>query len=1351
MYSALDGYDKISELVEEVARLGQPAVAVTDHGTLAGIYDLYKQAKAKDINPIAGIEFYVTPSTSNRHARQAANLGDGGRDDVAGGGAYTHLTVLAENNIGLKNLFRLNLLASTEGFYKKPRVDLELLAEYSEGLIATTGCPSGEVQVWLRMGRFDKALEYAAKLVDIFGKDSVFVELMDHGMKGDLERKVRGGLLDIAAKLNIPVVATNDLHYARAKDAPAHERMLAIQTRSVMSELPDYEGGKRFAFEGGSYYVKSAAEMAQLFPDHPEALKSTMVIAERASFSVEPDDTLRPKIDFPEGYTEEEWLTKQAFDGLAKRLPDKITDPEYIDRLKTELHVLNTKGYAGYFLVVSDFVRWGKFVAQPPVPTGMGRGSAAGSLVAFCLDITDADPIRFDLLFERFINPERDSPPDIDMDFNDSDRERVVQYVREKYGDDYVALVTTLGTMKAKSAIKDMVRILEHPFSLGNDLTKALPEPVFGKEAALWAMFDPEGPRYDEGGPFRDKVLELGAQEIVKNAIELEGRIRSYGVHAAAVVISSEPVVDTVPVYMRQADGVKITQWDYPTAEEIGLLKVDFLGLRNLGVIAEAIKHVKRTRGVDINLMELILGPMDDQKTYDLLAKGESLGVFQLDGGGMRSLMKMLKPDKFDDISALLSLYRPGPMGVNAHTDFALRKNGLQEVTPIHPELAEPLKDILGETYQLVIYQEQVMRIAQKVAGYTLAQADLLRRAMGKKKRYIIDAEFVPFSAGMKANGYSDAAIKTLWDILVPFSDYAFNKCITGDALVTLKDGSRVSIADLYAAWTTKAGEYELSAIADGHFTHDRVVDVVQNGVKNVYEMTLKNGFSITSTMDHRHLTLEGWKQLKDIKLGDLIATNNNPDSSKISYVGVASIEAAGEQMTYDIEMAGNEHNYLANGIVTHNSHTVGYGLISYATAYLKAHYPAEYMAALLSSVTEKKDKTTEYLEECRRMGLIVSVPDVNKAEIDYAPTSPTEITFGFKAIRGVGEGVAAHIVEERKANGRFKDFGDFLERSDKTTGNKRVIEGLTYGGGFDSLDLSRRAIIEGLEFAMNTLKKRRNAKPKNESQVSLFDDLFLEVEPISLPAMPEYPRLDKLKVEREFLGLYLSGHPLEGLDLSRASDSKPIADFIGDDPVIKPVEGWGNGKSFAITGIVTSLAVRRTRKGDMMASGVVEDKSGSIEFTVFPKAFEKVGSFLKLDGVFTFFGYSKAREEELSFLVDSLRPEEFSASGGNTLRVKVTALQWKASRPMFEKLLGRHPAEGGSELADVIVSVRDTDHVITEEVLSLPVKVSDALVSEVRALYGNLAIGRWLPDGVKPVVEGEPARVITPDSDDAW
>src|SRR4051794_31150170 len=845
----LDGAARLPELFAETARMGMPALAMTDHGNVFGAYDFYSKAVAAGVKPIIGMEAYVTPNT-HRGDRTRVRWADGGGDDVSGGGAFTHMTLLAESTAGMHNLFRLSSRSSLEGFFYKPRADRELLSQYAGGLIATTGCPSGEIQTWLRIGNYEKARASAAEFRDIFGRDNFFLELMDHGL--DIETRVRYGLIRLGRDLGLPMVATNDLHYTRREDADAHEVLLCVQSGKTMADP------NRFKFDAKDFYLKSPAEMRSLWADKydlREACDNTLLIAERCQVSFNESANYMPVFPVPDGETEQSWFVKEVEAGLLRRYPAGVSD-EVRRRADYEVGVIAQMGFAGYFLVVADFINWAK---EHGIRVGPGRGSGAGSMAAYAMRITDLDPLQHGLIFERFLNPERMSMPDFDVDFDERRRGEVIRYVTDRYGDDRVAQIVTYGTIKAKQALKDAGRVLGYPFSLGERMTKAMPPAVMGKDIPLAGIFDPEHPRYKEAEEFRQlHASDADVARVVETARGLENLKRQWGVHAAGVIMSSEPLIDLVPIMRREQDGQIITQFDYPTCEALGLVKMDFLGLRNLTILDDALRNIELNHGLSVDLDELSKDPTDPA-TYDLLARGDTLGVFQFDGGPMRALLRLMRPDNFEDISAVGALYRPGPMGANSHTNYALRKNKQQEVTYLHPELAAALEPILGTTYGLIVYQEQVMAIAQQLAGYTLGKADLLRRAMGKKKREVLDAEYVGFEQGMLERGFSAAAIKALWDVLVPFSDYAFNK-----------------------------------------------------------------------------------------------------------------------------------------------AHSAAYGLVSYWTAYLKANYPAEYMAALLTSVRDDKDKSALYLNECRRLGIKVLPPDVNESAANFTPVG-TDIRFGLTAIRNVG------------------------------------------------------------------------------------------------------------------------------------------------------------------------------------------------------------------------------------------------------------------------------------------------------------------------------------------------------------
>ncbi|MDQ1538557.1 MAG: polymerase subunit alpha, partial [Actinomycetota bacterium] len=976
-YSMLDGAARIDELFETAAQMGMPALATTDHGYIFGAYEFWSKAKKYGVKPIIGLEAYLTPGT-HRTDKTRVKFGEGGRDDVSGSGAYTHMTLLAKDTGGMHNLFRMSSLASMEGYYFKPRIDRELLQTYGQGLIGTTGCAGGEIQTRLRQGQYREAVEAAAEFRDIFGAENFFCEVMDHGI--DIERQTMKDLIRLSKDLGLPLLATNDLHYTKAADAKAHAALLCVQSGSTLMDP------NRFKFDSDEFYLKSPEQMRHLWRELPEACDNTLLIAQRCDVSFnEGEGAYMPRFPCPEGEGETSWFIKEVERGLHVRYPEGIPDAVR-KQAAYETEVIVSKGYPGYFLVVADFIGWAK---KNGIRVGPGRGSGAGSMCAYVMEITDLDPLRHGLIFERFLNPERASMPDFDIDFDERRRGEVINYVTQKYGEERVAQIVTYGTIKAKQAVKDASRVMGFPFAMGEKLTKAMPPAIMGKDVPLSGIFDPTHKRYAEAAAFREVHDEdPQAQEVVKTALGLEGLKRQWGVHAAGVIMSSEPLLDLIPIMRREQDGQIITQLDYPSCEALGLVKMDFLGLRNLTILDDALVNVRSNCGDEVDLEELSQ-TLDDPITYELLGRGDTLGVFQFDGGPMRALLRLMKPDNFEDISAVGALYRPGPMGANSHTNYALRKNKLQEISYPHASLAEALEPLLGTTYGLIVYQEQVMEIAQKLAGYTLGKADLLRRAMGKKKRSVLDAEYLGFEAGMMANGFSPAAIKALWDVLVPFSDYAFNK-----------------------------------------------------------------------------------------------------------------------------------------------AHSAAYGLVSYWTAYLKANYPAEYMAAVLTSVRDDKDKSALYLNECRRMGIKVLPPDVNESSANFTAVG-TDIRFGLAAIRNVGHNVVEAIVAAREEKGRFVSFEDFVRKSPVVVCNKRTIESLVKGGSFDSMQHTRLGLVRVHEAYVDALvDEKRQEAIGQDSLFAGFDDGGGDDSGTSLLAMPPIPTIewDKstlLAFEREMLGLYVSDHPL--------------------------------------------------------------------------------------------------------------------------------------------------------------------------------------------------------------------------------
>jgi DNA polymerase III subunit alpha len=1160
-YSMLDGAAKMGPLFAEAGRQGMPAVAMSDHGNMFGAYDFYKTSKDHAVRPIIGIEAYVAPSTRfsrvpefwSTGKREVADLEAEGTKDVSGGGRYTHMTMWAQDATGLRNLFRLSSLASFEGYYMKPRMDRELLAKYGKGIIATTGCPSGEVQTRLRLGQYDEAVAAAAAYRDIFGADSYFVELMDHGVP--IERMVRDDLLRIAKDLNLPLLATNDSHYVTADQADAHDNLLCVGVGR------NKDDPNRFRFNGDGYYLKTADEMRSLFRDLPEACDNTLAIAERIG---DYSDVFRhvdrmPQFDVPPGETQNTWLRKEIEAGISLRFGD---DPpaDLRQRVDLEMSVIEPMGYSSYFLIVADICRYAR---ENGVPVGPGRGSAAGSMVSYLTQIIEVNPMQHGLLFERFLNPERISPPDIDLDFDDRQRDKIISYVTNKYGEAYTSQVNTFGTIKAKAAVKDASRILGYPFAMGERITKAMPAAVMGKDVPLNELFNPENKRYAEGAEFRSLYSsDPDVQRVVDTGRGIEGLIRQSGVHACAFIISNEPLLDIIPMHKRDKDGMIIAGFAYPQCEEMGLMKMDFLGLRNLGVIDAAVRNIKQNRGIDLDMRDV---PFDDTATYELLARGDTLGVFQLDGGPMRALLRLLKPNRFEDIIAVIALYRPGPMGANAHINYAERKNGRQRIEAIHPELKDALDPILGDTYHLLVYQEQIMAAARSLAGYSLGGADLLRRAMGKKKKEILDKEWDHFHTGMRTNGYSEAATKALWDTMVPFADYAFNK-----------------------------------------------------------------------------------------------------------------------------------------------SHAAGYAYVSYWTAFLKANYPAEFGAALLTSVGDDKDKMALYLADMRGLHINVLPPDVNTSVAEFSAVGE-DVRFGLAAIRNVGTGVVEAICEARREHGPATSFHEFLDRAPLAVCNKRTVESLIKAGAFDTMKHPRRALMEVYETAIDhVLDLKRN---QAFGQDDLFGDGGGEVAAPptsgSIPDLPDWDKRTKLAFEREMLGLYVSDHPLNGVDHVLATKRDVSISVLLEEPR----EGL-----VTIAGMITQVQRKQNRQGEVWAIITVEDLDASIDVMLFPKAYASVAMTLATDTMVSVKGRVRAREDGVEITGSTVSVINVAASTSEPLTIAVPVTRvTPVLVAQLKGVLNNHP---GSQEVRLRLLNSDTPKTLKLGA-DLRVATSGALMADLKALLG--------------------------------
>ena len=1156
-YSILDGAAKIADLMDATLELGMPAIAVTDHGNVHAAYEFLNAAKKSGIKPIIGMEAYVAPRVS-RTDRTRTFFGDSGRDDVSSNGAYTHMTLLAKTTEGMYNLFRMSTMAYTDGIFYKPRIDRELLKKYGRGLIGTTGCAAGEIAVLLRFGRWDDAVETVREMQEIFGKENYYCEIMRHGI--EIEERTEEDLIRLARETGMPLLATNDLHYVHDHQAEYQEALLCVQTNDTLDN-PD-----RFRFGGTGFYLKSPAQMRELFKDIPEACDNTLKIAEECNVEFI-EKNLMPQFSVPEGFNEDSWFEHEVLEGMSRRFPSGVPEAQ-AKQCAYEMNVIKNMGFSGYFLVVADFIAWAR---KQNIKVGPGRGSAAGAIVAYALGITALDPIKYGLIFERFLNPDRLSLPDIDVDFDDRRRGDVIKYVYQKYGEDRVAQIGTFNTIKAKAALKDAARVLNFPYGHGERLTKAFPKAVLGAEIELQDVIDETRPRYREAQPLRD-IIESDPefQKIFDLARGLEGLKRSTSVHAAGVVISQESLPDVIPLMTREGETGYITQFDAGPLEKLGLLKMDFLGLRNLTVIEDALQNIA-LNGLEVpNLDEIDLDA--DAKAYQLLGQGDTLGVFQLDGDAMRSLLKMMKPTAFEDISAAIALYRPGPMGMNTHTNYAKRKNGLQANIPIHPSLELPLKEILGPTYGLIVYQEQVMAAAQKVANFTLSQADNLRKAMGKKDANELDGLFTAFKAGMVENGYPEDAVSVLWDTLLPFAGYAFNK-----------------------------------------------------------------------------------------------------------------------------------------------SHSAAYGVISYWTAYLKANYPAEFMAAVLTSVGDARDKLAIYLSACRKMGLEVQSPDVNES-IGHFSGLDTRIRFGLAAVKGIGDAVVAGIVEARLEHGKFTSFTDFLKKVPVQVCNKRTVESLIKAGAFDSLGHTRRSLMAIFESAVDSQTSRK--KNESKGQLDLFGSLFDE-DPtqIETPELEEFEKRIKLTMERETLGLYVSDHPLFGREAQLTANANSTIGTFVDSTSIE------DGSVTTLCGLVTAIQNRVGKKsGNPYLLVTIEDFDGELSFMITGKSFTEYVDQLETDMVISVRGRANNRDDGRNIspysiaILDAPRDDEFIG------KIQVRIENEKANRETLERIqyiIKQHP--GNSELGIIIV----TDETAKSFTLPQRVRYSGEFIGELKVLLGMNCIVR--------------------------
>ena len=1098
-YSLLDGLGKIDDLLNRAQELGMDSIALTDHGVMYGAVELFIKAKEKGIKPIIGCEMYVTPN--DLHSK----------NPTAEDRKRYHLILLVKNDEGYHNLMKLVSIAHLEGFYYKPRIDRQTLRKYAKGLIGLSACIEGEIPAHIVMGKYDKAKELASEYKDIFDENSFFLEVQDHP-HFENQKIANEGIFKLSKELNIPVVATCDVHYVNKADADAQDILLCVQTNRKVYEKD------RMNMLDFDLSFRSPEEISAGFPDNPEVLSNTQLVVNQCNFSLKLGETQLPHFDVPKGFTPMTYLRHLCDEGIKKRFGENIEE-KHRERMEYELSIIEKTGYASYFLIVQDFVNWAK---ENGIVVGPGRGSAAGSFVSYITGITNIDPIKYDLLFERFLNPDRISMPDVDMDFADDRRDEVLDYVRKKYGEDHVSQIITFGTMAARAAIRDTGRALGFPYEFCDKTSKMIP------------MFTSIKKALEDVPEFKAHYNSSeDAKKLINNAMRLEGVVRHAGMHACGVVITKNPVTDYSPIQnVIGAHEGTVTQYSSSTkssyVEKIGLLKMDFLGLKNLTIIQNTLRIVRKTRKLNVDIDKL---PLDDEETFRLLQEARTTGVFQLESSGMKRYLKLLKPTVFEDIIAMVALYRPGPM--DWIPDFISGKHG-RKIRYVHPKL-EP---ILKNTYGVAVYQEQVMQIARDLAGFTMGEADVLRKAMGKKIFELIKEQRIKFIEGCVNNGISSEIAERVFSFIEPFAGYGFNR-----------------------------------------------------------------------------------------------------------------------------------------------SHAACYALIGYQTAYLKAHFPAEFMAALLTSDQDNIDRIAIEAEECREMGIDVLAPDVNESFEDFAvivdENGIERIRFGFNAIKNVGHVVAHEIVEERKRNGKFKSLGDFLERVETKDLNKKSIEALAKVGALDELG-ERNQIIESMENILTFIKNVQ--KNKNSNQVSLFSASVLETPAVQLLEAEPASRKQRLKWEKELLGLYVSGHP--------ALEYQPYIEKVAlpTDKLSKDLVG----QKISVGGVILKIQKILTKNQQTMYFVVIADTKGMIELLVFPKILERIASLWEEEKVIIATGRLSDKDGNYKLIVDNAK-EINQAEIENDLRIEATKRTYD-SRPITDNHSNSNPNEASeaNQLTKLVITLPD-------------------------------------------------------------
>lgn len=1089
-YSLLDGACQIKKLVKRVKELGQTSCAITDHGVMYGCIDFYKACKDEGIRPVIGCEVYKAPGS-----RFDKNRG--------GGHAYSHLILLCKNNEGYHNLCKLVTHGFTEGFYIKPRVDEELLRRYHEGLICLSACLSGEIPRALVQGDYEEARRIAENYIDIFGKENFYLEIQSHGLKEQVT--ANEGLIRLSRELGVPLVATNDAHYLTRDDAYAQKVLLCLQTGRTLDE------GSGMDFETDEFYVKSTEEMQKLFREIPEAVSITDEIAARCDVSFDFNARFLPNYETPGGMDHYEYLTQLCEQGLRRRYHPVTQALE--DQLHFELETIHQMGFVDYFLIVWDYINYAK---THDIPVGPGRGSAAGSVVSYTLGITEIDPIRFSLFFERFLNPERVTMPDIDVDFHTEKRSKVIEYVNEKYGSDHVCQIITFGTMKARGAVRDVGRTLGYTYAEVDKVAKLIPDKDLKMTIAKALVVSPDLKKlYDE---------DARVKKLIDTSLMLEGTPRQTGIHAAGVVITDKAVEEYLPLHT--SDGAEVTQYPKETVESLGLLKMDFLGLRNLDVIDDAIKDIRRTKP---DFDPEIMMQCDDADVFEMLSKGDTSGVFQLESPGMRRVLTDLQPQNIEDVIAVISLYRPGPM--DSIPRYIEGKRHPERVVYDHPLL----KDILDVTYGCMVYQEQVMQMVQVLAGYSYGRADLVRRIMAKKKAAAMEAERTVFLHGKKddagntlvegclARGIDEKVANKIFDDMAAFASYAFNK-----------------------------------------------------------------------------------------------------------------------------------------------AHAAAYAYVTYQTAYLKRHYPAQYMAALMTSVVDSTNKIAQYRDECHRMGLTVSPPDINRSFSQFT-AHDREVRYGLVAIKGVGAGAIEGVIREREANGPFRSLYDFIQRCSAGDLNSKVVSSLIKCGAFDSLGRSRQSLMLSYETLLSSAAEER--KHNMEGQLSLFGAGFGDEEEGIYAEADEYDKRTLLAYEKEAAGMYLTGHPMSEYQKAVEDLGLPtLSEFSPDEDGMLRLR---DGQKITVAGIISAVTTKVTKSNATMAFLELDDLTGSAEVIVFPSVREKFASFLQEDEAVMITGRVSVREEDGAKLIcDSISYINVNPSIAKRLYLKIDETDPQEERRVKDLLM---------------------------------------------------------------------------------